>query len=138
MKKRIFCLIAVVGFLFVGINVFAADGDLIVNGNVGIGTTTPGAKLDVQGGSVKVGGMFLTHVTGTNSTCPAGTGVIVMRKWAGGACTDPNMTWCCTCTYASGWSVTPTNCQCSCSSEYGPLTYTCSSSNWTEAVCMGN
>lgn len=53
MKKRV--LVLVVGFLFVGVSVFAADGDLIVNGNatvngnVGIGTTTPGYKLDVQG-----------------------------------------------------------------------------------------
>ena len=36
-----------VGFLLIGFNLFAADGDLIVNGNVGIGTTNPGAKLHV-------------------------------------------------------------------------------------------
>lgn len=47
MKKRI--LLLVVGCLFIGINLFAADGDLIVNGNVGIGTTTPTQKLDVSG-----------------------------------------------------------------------------------------
>jgi hypothetical protein len=32
MKKRTLCLIA--GFMLIGINVFAADGDLVVNGNV--------------------------------------------------------------------------------------------------------
>ncbi|HEX8949939.1 MAG TPA: tail fiber domain-containing protein [Dissulfurispiraceae bacterium] len=30
------------------VNVFGADGDLIVNGNVGVGTSTPGAKLTVD------------------------------------------------------------------------------------------
>jgi hypothetical protein len=48
------------GFLFIGINGFAADGDLIVNGNstvggnstvngnIGIGTASPGAKLHIN------------------------------------------------------------------------------------------
>jgi hypothetical protein len=53
MKKRV--LVLMVGFLFIGVNGFAADGDLIVNGNtivngnVGIGTTSPTAKLEVIG-----------------------------------------------------------------------------------------
>ncbi len=47
MKKRV--LVLAVGFLFIGINGFAADGDLIVNGNVGVGTTTPTEKLEVNG-----------------------------------------------------------------------------------------
>ncbi len=46
MKKLIFCLIA--GLLLIGANLFAADGDLIVNGNVGIGTTSPSEKLHIQ------------------------------------------------------------------------------------------
>lgn len=36
-------------FLLMGINLYAADGDLIVEGNVGIGTATPAAPLDVNG-----------------------------------------------------------------------------------------
>lgn len=47
MKKRILVLVA--AFLLIGINGFAADEDLIVKGKVGIGTTNPGYKLDVQG-----------------------------------------------------------------------------------------
>lgn len=46
-KKKILGL--VIGFLLIGVNVFAADGDLIVNGNIGIGTTSPGARLDING-----------------------------------------------------------------------------------------
>jgi hypothetical protein len=48
MKKIVLGLVA--GLVLIGSNVFAADGDLIVNGKVGIGTTTsPGAKLHVAG-----------------------------------------------------------------------------------------
>ena len=44
--KRIFIL--VLGFLLITANLYAA-GDLIVEGKVGIGTTTPATTLDVQG-----------------------------------------------------------------------------------------
>jgi hypothetical protein len=108
MKKKVLGLI--VGFLFIGINGFAADGDLIVNGNLGIGTTNPGAKLDVQGGSVKVGGIFITHVTRTNPTCPAGKGTIIARKFDAKTCYDSP--WGCgTCTTTAGWSTSPPTCQ---------------------------
>ncbi len=46
MKKRI--LVLLVGFLLIGVNLYAADGDLIVEGNVGIGTTSPSDKVVIQ------------------------------------------------------------------------------------------
>lgn len=52
MKKVILGLL--IAFTFVTSSLFAADGDLIVNGNVGVGTTTPAMKLDVNGG-IRVG-----------------------------------------------------------------------------------
>jgi hypothetical protein len=40
-------LVLIFGLLLIGSNVFAADGDLIVNGNVGIGTPSPSTVLQV-------------------------------------------------------------------------------------------
>jgi len=52
MKKRV--IVLTLGVLFIGTNLFAANGDLIVNGNAGIGTTDPGGyKLRVKGGNTK-------------------------------------------------------------------------------------
>ncbi len=45
--KRTIALIVV--FLLIAANLFAADGDLIVNGKVGVGTSTPAQKLSVAG-----------------------------------------------------------------------------------------
>ncbi len=137
MKKKNLALVSLmVGFLLVAINLFAADGDLIVNGNVGIGTTTPGAKLDIQGGSVKVGGVFLTHVTGPNQGCPAGKGVFLMRKFVAKTCTDDCQG---TCSIAGGWSTDSGTCQYGCGLVSGYCYYTCTcQADWTEAICMGN
>lgn len=52
MKKILSALI--IGLLLISVPAFAADGDLIVNGNVGLGTTTPAMKVDVNGG-IRVG-----------------------------------------------------------------------------------
>ena len=48
MKRKIVSL--AVGFMLIGINLFAADGDLIVNGSVGIGTPSfsPETRLEVR------------------------------------------------------------------------------------------
>ena len=43
MKRTVFTLALL--SLCTGLSVFAADGDLIVNGNVGIGTTAPVGKF---------------------------------------------------------------------------------------------
>lgn len=50
MKKTV--LILMLGVLFIASNIFAADGDFIVEGNVGIGTPTPSAALDVRGAAI--------------------------------------------------------------------------------------
>jgi hypothetical protein len=49
MKKSILSVALILSLVLIGFNVFADNGDLIVNGNVGIGTTTPVSKLDVSG-----------------------------------------------------------------------------------------
>jgi hypothetical protein len=48
MKTKIAGLVAVL--LLIGVNGLTADGDLIVNGKIGIGTISPVAKLHVYGG----------------------------------------------------------------------------------------
>jgi hypothetical protein len=131
MKKRI--LVLVIGLLLIGINGYAADGDLIVNGNA-----TVNSNLTVQG---TIQGIKLVHVTGTNPTCPAGTGAILMRKWAPQTCSDSG--GCGSCTIGGGWSVSASTCQYSVYTDFGEygaacVATTCSPLNWTEAICMGN
>jgi hypothetical protein len=47
MKKLV--LLLLLGFIFAAGNLFAADGDLIVNGKIGIGVTAPYRNLHVNG-----------------------------------------------------------------------------------------
>ncbi len=49
--------------LLIASNLFAADGDLIVEGNVGIGTTTPTARLDVDSTNTVAGDFAVTRTT---------------------------------------------------------------------------
>jgi hypothetical protein len=51
MKKTV--LILMLGVLFIASNLFAAGGDFIVEGNVGIGTGTPGANLQIKGAAAQ-------------------------------------------------------------------------------------
>lgn len=61
----------IVGFLFIGLNAFAADGDLLVNGKVGIGTgtTDPVSPLEVRGsGSTRITESVVNGENGRNSS----------------------------------------------------------------------
>ena len=49
MKRNILLLVLILCLGLIVFKVFAANGDLIVNGNVGIGTNNPGQKLSVAG-----------------------------------------------------------------------------------------
>ena len=66
MGKRV--LVLLVCFLLIGANVFAGNGDLIVNGNVGIGTTNPGAKLEIAGSGNQVGAYVTNNVPSGGNT----------------------------------------------------------------------
>jgi|SRR5208283_263989 len=65
-----------VALLLMGVNGFAADGDLYVNGKVGIGTTTPGAKLSVNGDlQVPITSIWCNYGVNPGNnycSCPAG------------------------------------------------------------------
>jgi len=53
MRKTVWAVMAVV--LLVAGNLYAADGDLIVEGNVGVGTSTPTARVDVDSTDLRAG-----------------------------------------------------------------------------------
>lgn len=55
MIRIVTVLLLVAAFLLAGTTIYAASGDLIVNGKIGVGTTTPGTKVDVVG-DVQVSG----------------------------------------------------------------------------------
>ena len=62
--KKMFALLLVI--LWNSTLLYAADGDLIVNGNLGAGTTTPAEKLDVNG-NAKVAGSLGIQGTAVDS-----------------------------------------------------------------------
>jgi len=78
-KGKIISLIMGLSLILIGTTLFAADGDLIVNGNVGIGTTSPQAKLDVNTTDGWASGAL--RLTSSNTT---GTGLKIMNTDAGG------------------------------------------------------
>jgi hypothetical protein len=122
-------IILAVGLLLVGTNLYAADGDLIVNGNVGVGTLTPQAKVDVVGG-IKVSSPSFYVTTGS---CPPGDSAVAYRtapltcsityacgdgETCTGTCTTGNHDW--------GTGTTAETCQYTCSSAFGAPKCTCS------------
>jgi hypothetical protein len=69
MKRKIASL--AVGFMLIGINLFAADGDLLVNGKIGIGigTTDPVSPLEIRGsGSTRITESVVNGENGRNSS----------------------------------------------------------------------
>ena len=64
MKKKL--LVLLTGILLIGSNVFAADGDFIVEGNVGIGTSSPGTQLHVENPSGNASSQLTSSTSGTS------------------------------------------------------------------------
>lgn len=54
MKRRIIVLIA--GLLLIATNLYAGSGDVFVEGNLGVGTNTPAARMHVTNGNAVVDG----------------------------------------------------------------------------------
>jgi hypothetical protein len=103
------------------------------NGNVGIGTTSPGEKLDVQGNiEFGTGNIKLTYKSGSNPGCNK---FVIARNWNQKSCSS-----CSSCQTSAGWSSsTPTctyytNWDAECPCCYGAAT--CTADTWTEAICF--
>jgi hypothetical protein len=128
-----------------GLSLFTNNTDkvtILANGNVGIGTTSPGEKLDVQGntgiglqysGSSASGNIKLTYKSGSNPSCGKFT---LARKWTQKTCSA-----CSSCQTSAGWlsSDAPVcgyymnfdaMCPCCADGAY------CTADTWTEAICF--
>ncbi len=104
-------------------------------GNIGIGTTTPAEALDVYG-RFRLKNVTMDFATGTNPSCPSGTGGHLTRKWSARTCTGLT-----SCTTTSDWSPSSYDLSCSyctASDKSGCTAYgTCLPTSWTETVCLG-
>ena len=65
MKGRILAI--AFGLMCVAVNAFGGDGDWIVNGKLGVGTTTPTSKLHISGSVGAGGGLNLLRLDNTNT-----------------------------------------------------------------------
>jgi len=81
---RIMRLLFILGLLLTSINAFAADGDLIVNGKIGVGTTSPSTPLEVNG-IIKstTGGVQFPDSTTQTTALPASCTSGQVAKWNG-------------------------------------------------------
>ncbi|RJQ51884.1 MAG: hypothetical protein C4526_08975 [Nitrospiraceae bacterium] len=73
MKQTV--LVLIVGFLLIASNLFAADGDLIVEGNVGIGTASPSNALHVESGTA-----LLRYPAGNNTLLVRNSGAMAQVR----------------------------------------------------------
>jgi hypothetical protein len=77
MKRRILGL--TIAFVFMGFNLFAADGDLIVNGKLGVGTLTPPQDYGVDIISLNNG---LIRGGSSEADTTTKTGRLVLRHYS--------------------------------------------------------
>jgi len=79
MKRRVLVVVLVgaISFLFTGV-LYAANGDLIVNGNLGVGTTTPAAKAEVNGNMIVGGTLTVQGNLVTNGSTTLGGSTTTM------------------------------------------------------------
>ncbi|OGP72828.1 MAG: hypothetical protein A2V86_09015 [Deltaproteobacteria bacterium RBG_16_49_23] len=88
MRKIILCLVLVC--VFIGGSLFAADGDLKVNGSVGIGIDPTTYKLDVNGTSALRGNVGIGTTPSTYNLDVNGTSALRGTVWTSG----PNIEVC--------------------------------------------
>jgi len=79
-KKIIGCIM---GFLLIAVNAFAANGDFIVDGNLGVGAANPGARLEVSG-NIKLSGSAPTHSV-TNVADPVNPSDVATKAYVDAA-----------------------------------------------------
>jgi len=65
MRRTVWAVMAVA--LLIASNLFAADGDLIVEGNIGVGTDTPTARVDVDSTNTIAGDFAVTRTSNQGS-----------------------------------------------------------------------